>query len=207
MFNTFAKQVTIALHLSALKIFIVECFTLFLHITKRPPLLGPILPFSFQIAKNHNAAMNDFSVHITNRLELFLTSLLCWRKTWLAGLQLKEDVSSSPTQQVPHTHTHEYTQFHIRKHVQSHIPNSCALTYKQVQYRHTNKLNFIFIIMFIFIVPPFYVCTHTRNLNHVLVFISTSTVDTHTSTNKLHLLRCSKILLLQPACRKDVALL
>ena len=30
----FAKQVTIALHLSALKVFIVECFTLFLHITK-----------------------------------------------------------------------------------------------------------------------------------------------------------------------------
>ena len=115
--------------------------------------------------------MNDFSVHITNRLELFLTSLLCWRKTWLAGLQLKEDVSSSPSQQVPHTHTHEYTQFHIRKHVQSHIPNGCALTYKQVQYRHTNKLNFIFINMFIFIVPQFYVCTHTRNLNHVLVLI------------------------------------
>ena len=35
VFNTFAKQVTIALHLSALKVFIVECFTLFLHITKR----------------------------------------------------------------------------------------------------------------------------------------------------------------------------
>ena len=148
--------------------------------------------------------MCNFSVCITNRLELFLTSLLCWRKTWLAGLQLKEDVSSSPRQQVPHTHTHEYTQFHIRKYIQSHIPNGCALTYKQVQYRHTNKLNFIFINMFIFIFPPFHVSTHTRNLNHVLVH---STVDTQTFTYKLHLLRCSKILLLQPVCRKDVALL
>ena len=66
--------------------------------------------------------------------------------------------------------THEYTQFYIRKLFQSHVPNGCAITYKQVQYRHTNILNFIFINMFIFIFPHFHVCTHTRNLNLVLLF-------------------------------------